>query len=139
MIDKNGLRVDIDKVPAMLEIPQPSNIGEVRRLLGMFSWYRRFLPNFATMAAPIVDLMKKNRRFKWTTDCDTAFIRIKEQLVKAPVLSCPDYSLPFEVHTDASGFGLGAVLLQPHEEGDRVVCYLSLSLKCMMVMLCVDF
>ena len=54
VIDRNGLHVDIDKVRAMLEIPQPPNIAGVRRPLGMFSWYRRFLPNFTTMVGPIV-------------------------------------------------------------------------------------
>lgn len=121
MIDRDGLHVDIDKVRPMLEIPQPSNIAGVRRLLGMFSWYRRLLPNFATMVAPVVDLIKKNCRFKWRTDCDTAFIRIKAKLVKAPVLSCPDYSLPFEIHTVASWLG--------HQKGDRVICYSSRSLN----------
>lgn len=128
VVDRRGLRVDPDKVKAMLELPRPTTVSEVRRVIGTFSWYRRFVPDFSAIVTPITALTKKNFKFNWTPNCETAFRRIKELLVTAPILSCPDYSKEFVIQTDASGYGIGAVLVQPHEEGDKVVCYLSRSL-----------
>lgn len=129
VVDKNGLRVNPDKVKAMLEIPTPKNVREVRRVVGTFSWYRRFIPNFSSVISSITDLLKKNRKFVWTLECEKAFQQMKEHLVAAPVLSCPDYNLPFEIQTDASAYGVGAVLVQPHKDGDRVIVCLSRSLS----------
>lgn len=128
VVDRNGLHVDPDKVKAMLDLPVPKTVKEVRRIQGTFSWYRKFIPDFATTISPITALLKKSRKFCWTPECDEAFRRIKECLISAPVLSCPDYELPFVIQTDASGYGIGAVLTQPHPDGERVICYLSRSL-----------
>ena len=129
VVDRNGLHVDPDKVKAMLEVPTPRNVTEVRRIVGTFSWYRRFIKDFSSLIEPITALLRKSRKFIWTADCDTAFRKIKECLVQAPVLSCPDYSLPFVVQCDSSGFGIGAVLVQPQLDGtERVISYLSRSL-----------
>ncbi|KAG5866198.1 hypothetical protein JTB14_031868 [Gonioctena quinquepunctata] len=113
------------QVKAMLELPRPTNISEVRRVVGTFSWYRRFIQDFYSVIAPITGLLRKGSRFEWSRDCAVSFQQIKECLVAAPILSCPDYSMPFVVQTDASGFGIGAVLTQPHPEGDKVISYLS--------------
>lgn len=129
VIDRNGLHVDPDKVNAMLAIPTPTSVKDVRSILGTFSWYRRFVPNFSTIASPLSSLLKKGRKFSWTPECEQSFQKIKECLVSAPVLHCPDYELPFVVQCDASGYGLGAVLLNEHPDGDRVICYLSRSLS----------
>lgn len=128
VVDARGLHVDGDKVKAMLELPKPKSVSEVRRIVGTFSWYRRFVPDFSTIIGPITALTKKNRKFEWTTECDESFRKIKECLVAAPILTCPDYSLPFTIQCDSSGFGIGAVLSQPHKNGDRVIAYLSRSL-----------
>lgn len=128
VIDKNGLHVDPEKVQAMLQLPVPKTVKDVRSIVGTFSWYRRFVPDFATLISPITALLKKSRKFIWTPECDKSFEKIKECLVSAPVLNCPDYNLPFVVQCDASGYGLGAVLIQTHPDGDRVISYLSRSL-----------
>lgn len=128
VVDRNGLHVDPDKVQAMLQLPVPTNVKEVRRVVGTFSWYRRFIPDFATVISPLTALLKKSRNFVWTQDCEESFRRIKECLVSAPVLSCPDYRFPFVIQCDASGYGVGAVLTQPHKDGDKVISYLSRSL-----------
>lgn len=129
VVDRNGLHVDPDKVRAMLELPVPKTVKEVRRIQGTFSWYRKFIPDFATTISPITALLKRSKKFCWTPECDDAFRKIKECLISAPVLSCPDYDLPFVIQTDASGYGIGACLTQPHPDGDRVICYLSRSLS----------
>lgn len=128
VVDRNGLHVDSDKVEAMLRLPIPTTVREVRRVVGTFSWYRRFIPDFATVISPLTALLRKSKKFSWTQECDEAFHKIKECLVSAPVLSCPDYNLPFVIQCDSSGYGLGSVLSQPHPDGDRVICYLSRSL-----------
>lgn len=129
VVDKYGLHVDPDKVRAMLDIPSPKNVCDVRRIVGTFSWYRRFVQDFASIVAPITALMKKSVKFVWTDDCEAAFKLMKERLVTAPVLNCPDYDLPFTIQTDASAFGIGACLTQPCPEGDKVISYLSRSLS----------
>lgn len=128
VVDRRGLRVDPDKVKAMLELPRPRTVTEVRRLVGSFSWYRRFVPDFSSIISPITALTKKNKKFVWTPECEEAFVKIRELLVQAPILSCPDYSKKFVIQTDASGYGIGAVLTQPQEGGEKVICYLSRSL-----------
>lgn len=128
IIDKKGLRVDPEKVQAILSIPTPSNIREVRCFMGMASWYRRFVPHFSTVIAPLCHLLKKSSKWHWTPQCDEAFNTIKEYLISAPILHCPDFTKPFVVQTDASAYGLGAVLSQEFPEGERVICYLSRSL-----------
>lgn len=128
VVDRNGLHVDPDKVTAMLQLPPPKSVKDVRRIIGMFSWYRRFIPDFATSLSPITALLKKGRKFEWTATCEESFRKIKEQLISAPVLNCPDYDLSFVLQTDASAFGIGAVLTQGEEGNERVICYLSRSL-----------
>lgn len=128
IVDHNGLRVDPEKISAILSIPQPTCVSEVRRIIGLASWYRRFVPDFSTVSAPLCNLLRKNKKFIWDESCEKSFRLLKEHLISAPVLSCPDFSLPFTIQTDASGYGIGAVLTQQQEEGEKVICYLSRSL-----------
>lgn len=128
IVDKQGLRVDPDKVSAILNIPTPHTVSELRRFLGMASWYRRFIQDFSTLSSPLTDLLRKNRKWQWTENCQQAFQRLKECLVSAPILTCPDFEQPFVVQTDASAYGLGAVLTQTHQGKEQVICFLSRSL-----------
>lgn len=92
---------------------------EVRSFLGLAGYYRRFVPNFAALAAPLSDLTRKNQpnRVQWTDSCEKAFRTLKDRLCSEPVVLLPDPEAPFVLRTDASNNGLGAVLLQ---EGDEV-------------------
>jgi len=129
VVDRQGLHVDPDKVKAMLDVPVPKSVTEVRRIIGTFSWYRRFIKDFSSVIAPITGLLRKDRKFEWTPACDAAFKKIKECLISAPVLAAPDYSLDFVVQCDSSGYGIGAVLVQPYPDGtERVISYISRSL-----------
>lgn len=129
MIDNTGLHVDPEKVAAILNIPSPTSVTEVRRFLGMASWYRRFIPQFATLTAPLSALVGKKRKWQWSEVNESAFNAIKERLVTAPVLSRPNFDLPFVVQTDASGYGIGAVLTQIHDDGEHVISYISRTLN----------
>lgn len=128
IVDANGLRVDPEKIEAILNVKAPTNITEVRRFLGMASWYRRFVPDFSSTVAPLTRLTCKNCRFRWTDDCDRAFKAIRDKLISAPILTCPDFSCPFVLQTDASGYGIGAVLTQQLDGEEKVICFLSRSL-----------
>jgi len=76
------------------------------------SFYRRFVPNFSTLASPLNELAKKNVAFTWGERQEQAFALLKENLTKAPILALPDFSKTFELECDASGVGVGVVLLQ---------------------------
>lgn len=128
VINASGLLVDPEKVEAILKIPTPKSVSEVRRIVGMASWYRRFVPNFSTVISPLTSLTRKNVKFHWDSNCEKAFQTVKEHLIKAPVLSCPNFNLPFVVQCDASDFGLGAVLSQVQNGEEHVISYLSRSL-----------
>lgn len=128
VVNEKGLLVDPEKVEAIINIPPPRSVKEVRRVVGLASWYRRFVPNFSTLTSPLTNLLKKNVRFNWDENCQRALDDIKNHLISAPVLTCPNFDLPFVIQTDASDYGLGAVLSQQHEDGEKVIAYLSRSL-----------
>lgn len=128
IVNVNGLSVDPDKVAAILRIPIPHTAKEVRRMLGVASWYKRFIPSYSDVCAPLNRLTRKAVKFVWNDSCNKAWNKIKQCLISAPILSCPDFTLPFTIQTDASSYGLGAVLTQATAEGEKVICYLSRSL-----------
>ncbi|CAG8490884.1 12557_t:CDS:2 [Cetraspora pellucida] len=87
-------------------------IRQLRAFIGLASYYRRFIKDFASVARPLHNLLKKNVSYKWEQEQQVAFDKLKEHLTSAPVLQYPDFSRTFFLHTDASGTGLGAVLAQ---------------------------
>lgn len=131
IIDENGLHTDPEKVKAILNIQTPKSSKDVKKFLGTASWYRRFVPNLSTLAAPLTKLTSTSKKappFKWTSEADTAFRKIKQALVSTPILSCPDFSKPFAVHCDASAHGLGAMLTQTFNGVEKPIAYMSKSL-----------
>lgn len=127
IIDKDGLRTDPEKVSAILKFPRPKNVTELKRFIGLASWYRRFVKNFSLMAAPLHNLTKgtKKKPFLWPKEAEDAFISLKTLLTTTPVMSCPDYSKPFIIQCDASNEGIGAVLCQKAEDSEQAVAFLS--------------
>lgn len=118
------------KVEAVLQLPAPRTKKEVMRFLGSVGYYRRYSPNFADVAAPLTDLLNNKKKFVWSSDCQTAYEKIRTLLTQAPVLSTPDFNQPFVLQVDASDRGAGAVLLQ--ESSDKIlhpVCYASVKFK----------
>jgi len=128
IVQGEGLTVDPEKTRPILEYPAPRNLKQLRRFLGMSSWYRRFIPQFATLSEPLTRLLKKGKRWGWGDDQVRAFDQIRERLTTAPTLSCPSFEEPFALQTDASSVGLGAVLTQNIEGEERVIAFASRAL-----------
>lgn len=103
---------DHEKVAAITDTPAPKTVKEVRGFLGATGFFRKYIEGYANIAAPLLLLLKKGQRWKWEEDQQQAFAKLKERLATAPILKQPDFTRPFELHTDASSLALGAVLLQ---------------------------
>lgn len=103
-------------VVSILTFPVPQNRRQVMQFLGLAGYYRRFCPNFSTVAAPLTALTSTKRGFAWTPECQRAFQHLKAFLSSSPVLRAPDYTRPFHLYVDASGVGVGAVLLQEAQD-----------------------
>lgn len=125
VVNKEGLQVDPDKVSAIMDFPTPRTVKQIRRFLGLASWYRRFVPNFSTVVTPLTSLLKKGKKWHWDEDQKRAFEEVKNKLISAPILTCPDFSRPFVLQTDASTSGLGAILSQEYPEGEKAIAYAS--------------
>ncbi|KAL7724485.1 hypothetical protein ACLKA6_007314 [Drosophila palustris] len=125
VISGEGIHTDPDKIAAVRELQPPTTCRELRRCLGIASWYRRFVPNFADIVQPMSLLLKKGQKWDWKLEQQAAFEELKARLTEAPVLACPDFSEKFVLQTDASDCGLGAVLTQQHQGAERVIAYVS--------------
>lgn len=133
IVNSKGLHVDPSKVDAILNFPTPTNKKEVKRFLGTASWYRRFVPNFSSIADPLNKLTSTSKKkaisFVWSKETEDAFNKLKECLIIAPTLACPDFDKPFEVHTDASDYGIGGMLTQTLDGVEHPIAYMSRSLS----------
>lgn len=123
VVSPHGLQPDPRNTDKVRSWPRPQSPSEVRAFLGLCSYYRRFVKNFACCAAPLNHLTCKDVPFEWTSDCDAAFSYLKSVLSSDPVVTMPDYTLPFKVYTDASMEAVGAVLAQDKDGLKRVVVY----------------
>jgi hypothetical protein len=130
VISAEGVRTDPKKLEAVEEYPPPTDVRTLLSFLGLASYYRRFVPKFATVAHPLHMLTKKDTPFAWTPQCQAAFEDIKRMLTSAPVLAFPLFDRPFILETDASGVGLGAVLAQKQDDDStRPIAYASRTLQ----------
>ena len=120
VVSRKGLEVDTDKVRAILALLAPTSVREIRGFLGCVGYYRRFIEGYAKRAIPLTELLKNEEEFIWTERRQHTFEDLKKTLVKAPVLSPPDWRKEFHVTIDASGWYLGAILWQ--HKGDKQEC-----------------
>lgn len=111
IISKDGVAADPTKLQAIQNWPTPRSISALSGFLGLSGYYRRFVLNYATLASPFTDLLKKHQ-FEWNAQAQSAFQALKSAMTTLPVLALPDFSLLFDVTTDASGTAIGAVLSQ---------------------------
>ena len=112
IIGNGKLRMDKSKVRAILEWEPPSKVPELRSFLGLVNYYRRFIQGYSHKASPLTDLLKKGRSWDWSPRVQQAFESLKKAITEEPVLALPDHLKPYEVHTDASDFAIGGVLMQ---------------------------
>jgi hypothetical protein len=106
------LKIDPSKVKVILEWPKPNNVTEVRIFLGATQYWRKFIANFSSIAAPLHAVTSVKQVFQWGGKQQKAFDTLKEKISSAPVLALPNLRQPFEIQTDASNYAMGAVLLQ---------------------------
>ncbi|CAM4627222.1 unnamed protein product [Lepidochelys olivacea] len=127
-VGSGRLKPEPAKVEVIRDWPAPHTKKQVQAFIGLAGYYRRFVPHFSAIATPVTELCKKGKPDKvvWTEQCQEAFRALKEALVSGPVRANPDFDKPFVVFTDASDTGLGAVLMQEDEKGERhPIVYLS--------------
>ena len=131
VFSSQGIAPDPRKVEAIRSVTTPATAGEVRSFLGMAMYCAKFIPNFSDISQPLRDLTKKDAPFLWSERHDQAFKQIKELLVNAKVMAYFDPNKDTELITDASPWGLSAILVQrsPGQEDRRVVAYASRSLS----------
>lgn len=129
IVSREGVSTDPEKTAKVTSWPTPTSVQAVQQFLGLASYYRRFVRNFAEIAKPLHRLTERGRDFTWTVECETAFATLKYRLSSAPILSFPDFSKPFILDTDASQEGIGAVLSQICEGNEQVIAYASRTLS----------
>lgn len=125
IVSAEGVAADPDKIKAVAEFPTPTDVKKLRRFLGMAGFYRRYIEGFSRIVKPLTQLMSPKQPWAWTVECMQAVTTIKERMCSAPLLAYPDNTAPFILSTDASGYGLGAVLSQVQEGHERVIAYAS--------------
>ncbi len=120
-ISPKGVEMDTGKVDAVMEWPRPTTVKELQRFLGFANFYRRFIRNYSSIAAPLTSLLRgKPRKLSWTQPAQVAFKTLKTSFTTAPILKHPDPDLPFIVEIDASDLGIGAVLSQRHGNPGKI-------------------
>lgn len=130
IVSQHGIKPDPAKIEAVSKIDRPRTVKDIRSFLGLAGYYRKFIPAFSTISAPLLHLTHKTAKFVWTSECEHAFQTLKQSLCSFPVLAYPNFDQDFILHTDASDYGVGAVLSQLDEHGnENVVAYASKALS----------
>ncbi|CAN6687754.1 unnamed protein product [Malus baccata var. baccata] len=129
IISEKGIEVDKSKVDLVRYLLSPTSVREVRSFLGHAGFYRRFIKDFSKIAQPLCRLLQKDVSFEFNEACEKAFKHLKELLTTAPIITPPDWSIPFELMCDASDYALGAVLGQRKNKHSHVIYYASRTLN----------
>ncbi|CAF4396540.1 unnamed protein product [Rotaria sp. Silwood2] len=122
IVSKEGIRPDPDKLRAVQEYPVPTKLKAVRTFLGLTSYYRRFIKNYATIAEPLTELTRnsESKSFQWTEACQQAFSTLRQRLIEAPIIVYPRFDQPFILQLDASDVGISAILAQKLSDDDNI-------------------
>ncbi len=125
---RQGLRVNPRKLDSIKQFPVPEKVRDVQAFLGLVGYFRIFVKSFANRAEPLHYLLRKTTSWEWTPACQAAFDDLKQCMLKAPILAFPDFSKPFILTTDASGYAIGAVLTQLQQGKERLIACTSRTL-----------
>jgi hypothetical protein len=112
IISTEGIAVDPSKIQEVLDWKSLRLVTQIRSFLGLAGYYRRFIPNFSKITKPMTKLLEKEVKFKWSPQCEGAFLTLKKLLITSPVLPQPDIEKTFDVYCDASDMGIGGFLMQ---------------------------
>ena len=123
IVSKDGMKVNPENIAKILDAKSPCNQKQVKSVLGMTGYYRKFIKNYAKIAAPLHDLLKKDKKFCWSEEAEIAFKELKHKLVTAPILRYPQFDKEFVLSTDSSDFSIGYVLSQVHDGKELPICY----------------
>ena len=129
VISADGVKPDPDKYVSVENFPIPKKVKDVRAFLGLTSYYRKFIENYARIASPINKLLKKEHPFDWNKECQESFDLLKEKLIKAPILGHFKPELPIILATDACDYAIAAILSQIQNDREIVISYNSKSLS----------
>jgi hypothetical protein len=121
VISKGGISVDLSKVQYVLSWKAPTSVSDIQSFLGLAAYYQRFIEGFLKIRKPTTELLEKDKQFEWTPACEASFQELKKRLTTALILVMPDMEKIFSIYCDASGQGLGCVLMQD----GRVIAYVS--------------
>ena len=115
-ISKDGIKPPPNRVNALMNYPPPKNIKQLRRILGMFNWFKKYIPNYSIVVEPLTRLLRKHVKFQWSDEQEQAFKQLKNLLKNSEVLAFPRFDLPFYLAVDSSAKGIGYILYQKHLE-----------------------
>ena len=122
-LTQNGYTVDVGRCKIIKEYPRPRNAKEVKKFLGISSYFRRLIKNYSQRSAPLRELLAKNADFQWTEAQEKSFADIRDQLCQAPTLGYPDRNKPLRIILDACATGLGYILVNVNPDGAEVPLY----------------
>ncbi|GJP84117.1 hypothetical protein CLOP_g14200 [Closterium sp. NIES-67] len=125
MVSAQGVHVDPKKIEAVRTWKTPENVKELHHFRGFANYYNRFVPQYAKLAAPVTNLLKKNTPYKWEPKHQEAVEQLKQALTSAPVLILPDPERDYVIEADAIDQAVGAVLMQDQGNGLQPIAYLS--------------
>ncbi len=141
VVSEKGISCSPDHISTIKDYPAPTSVTELQMFLGLVSFYRRFIKDFASIAQPLYCLLggkpkrkkkvqKIAKEWQWGSDQENAFHILKDKLMSPPVLAYPNYEKPFLLRTDACKTGLGVILCHEQDDGStRVIAYGSKSLR----------
>ena len=129
IVNGESIKPDPHRCDAIKEIPEPSRVKELQSFLGSANYYRRFIRDYSIIIRPLTELLKKGTKWYWTIECQTAFDYIKDCLTREPILTLYRHGDQLVLSTDASGFGIGAILFQIQDGTEKVIYYASCKLN----------
>ena len=130
VIGPEGIKIEEEKVKGVLNWPTPKCVKDIQKFLRLANYYYRFIKNFAFIARPLHNLVKKEQKWDWTEKQEKAFGELKENFTKEPVLAVPDLDKKMKIEVDASDYAIGGVLFMECEDRKwRPVAFLSKSLN----------